>query len=260
MWLGIIGVAMLFEKVLEKKFDKKIFFILLVIVALLSLITGYRSRIISLFIILILMYNKWKKIKINKLIFLGIAIIGLGTVLGLARSSLSDTNSYYGIFETIGIHIDGGSENIDIIFRNFPNKIPYQYGYTYLINIIMLKPGPDLDFTLWLKEKVNMTFDGGGLTPTLLGEFYINWGNIGVFLGFCLMGIIIAYIDKYYKESEKIYFASFLVWILLSSVRGGFANVEINLILFGVVYYFVYRFSIDENKKKGIKNGKNSII
>ena len=39
-----------------------------------------------------------------------------------------------------------------------------------------MRPGPDLDFTLWLKDKVNIQFSGGGLTPTIIGEAYINFG------------------------------------------------------------------------------------
>ena len=120
----------------------------------------------------------------------------------------------------------------------------------------MLLPGPDKDFTLWLKDVLKLHFDGGGVTPTILGEFYINFGYFGIILGFIIIGIIVNVLEKNYLHKKNIYYPVFLIWCLLSSVRGGFTNTEINFILYSIVY-FILIFIFKQINQKHIEEGEN---
>ena len=247
-YLGIIATCMLFDFVLDKKIKLKPFIIIFLFIFALQLIFGFRSRLITFVIILILMYNKKRGISWIKIITTGvIVIIALG-VLGTLRDKASG-NEESKFIEEVCIILDNGSTNIQYILNAVPDKIPYQYGYTFLINIIMLKPGPDLDFTLWLKEQLRMQYSGGGLTPTLVGEFYINFGIIGIYIGFIFLGIIAAWLEKKYNTNKNAFYISFLLATFLGSVRGGIANIEINLILFSTVY-FICKFIAKKIKIK----------
>lgn len=69
----------------------------------------------------------------------------------------------------------------------------------------MLLPGPDPDFTMWLKEQTGIMFSGGGLTPTILGEFYLNFGFSAIFIGMFILGVYSVFLNRYFvkhKENE----------------------------------------------------------
>lgn len=184
---------------------------------------------------MIFIYNKYHKINLKKIIALGMSLVVLVGILGVIRNVLSG-NDNTSILKTIFTLFGNGSINIHYILEHFPEKTNFQFGYTFLINFIMLLPGPNIDFTIWLKNILGETFEGGGLTPTLLGEFYINFGYIGIVLGFILLGFLVNWLEQKYQKGKNAYYVAFLVWCLLSSVRGGFSNTEINFILFSCVY------------------------
>ena len=224
--------------VLNNKFNVKVFALMFGIVMLSNGIIGFRSKIIIPVIILIIMYNKKKKITLKQIIPLIIILLIFGSAYGMMRGN-SNTN----ILTYATKHFAIGSQNLGYILNRFPNGVEYQKGYTYIINILMLAPGPDPDFTLWLKEKLNMNFDGGGVTPTIIGEFYINFGFIGIVFGMLAIGMILKKLDYLYEKSNSIFMPSYLISIALSIVSGGIANIEINLFITVIVYYMVLYIS-----------------
>lgn len=134
----------------------------------------------------------------DRIIFYGLlCIIGVAA-LGAIRTTMSGgvSSTLTSLFTSLYV----GDININYMYNTFPGKVDFQYGYTYLINFLMLLPGPDLDFTLWLKEQVGITFSGGGLTPTIIGEFYINFGEISIFIGLFLLGAFSVYLNRYFKR------------------------------------------------------------
>ncbi|MDQ3691562.1 MAG: hypothetical protein M3406_16325 [Chloroflexota bacterium] len=59
-----------------------------------------------------------------------------------------------------------------------PEQVGYLLGYGYLIDLAVLLPGPQINFSTWLKEAMGLEFAGGGITISLLGELYANWGPV----------------------------------------------------------------------------------
>ncbi len=62
------------------------------------------------------------------------------------------------------------------------------WGKTYLINMMALLPGPDLDFNGILFKKMGYAHEGGTATITLFGEFYSDFGYPGIVIGGWLTG------------------------------------------------------------------------
>lgn len=248
MWFGLVGLCCLLELVLEKKFKPKIFMILYCIYGVMSILIGFRSRIITLFLFTILLYIQKRKVNYKKIMLYGVLVLIVTAILGVIRGILSGAEEVEA-FLSISTLFENGAFNINHIMKFFPDRVKFQYGYTYLLNIIMLKPGPDLDFTLWLKKKLNMTFAGGGVTPTLVGELYINFGIAGTLIGFVLISIALIFLDEIYKNKKSTFNVVTIIWAILMSCRGGLANSEINVIVFLIVYNVCLFISSDKCKE-----------
>ena len=128
---------------------------------------------------------------------------------------------------------------------------------TFLINIEMMLPGPDLDFTLWLRQCIGVEFSGGGVTPTVLGEGYINFGFFGAMLLMFLTGWLANILnDKYYKEEKNIVWNTCAITYFLTIFKGGYANIEISLLSL-LFLYIMYELFFPKIKKGDIGNVKN---
>ncbi len=219
------------------------------------LIAGFRAPIITMLVCLIILHFKKNKISTKKIIKYGVSLIIIVELLSLARTGLS-TNDYgtrISPIKSIRSTLIVNAINLSYVFNAFPNNVPFQHGYTYLINILMLLPGPDLDFTLWLKDKLSLTFAGGGVTPTILGEFYINFGVISIFIGMFFLAGIGNIITKKFNEKNYDFLGAFYIWQFAHCASGGIANVMILVILYTIVYKMLFLF------KPFIKREENKI-
>lgn len=227
---------------------------LIAFAVLLKLFTGYRSPVVSFG--LILLYMKNKKKKFNPLTVICIGIVGIILVCGyqVFRNYMSGGTSFH-ILDSILNLPYVGVINLDYIINYFPEIVDFQYGYSYLINFIMLKPGPDLDFTLWLKSLLNLQFSGGGVTPTIIGEFFLNFSCFGTAAGMFFLGMITKKINMYYEDSSAIYLSSMFSITLLSTIREGIANIEISLTINLIIYFFLIRIS----RKFNLRNSRGKL-
>lgn len=239
MWLGTFGLAMLYEITLRKRFNKRIFWALCLIHLFSIVLIGFRARVIVLVLFLLLIHNRYKTIEFKKLILFGIAMLLVVSFMSMTRSILSGV-SVVSLWITIVTTLGNGSVNIYYVLRQFPDITNFQYGNTFLINFVMLAPGSQPDFTIWLKNLIGISFSGGGVTPTLLGEAWMNFGTIGVFVMFFIVGLICNHLDRKYYHTKNVYFILLNVWVVTSSVRGGFSNSLINLLIFSIMNFALY--------------------
>lgn len=256
MQMSIVAITMLYDIYCEtgknqKPLVSKITLFCLTIIASVSLmVTGFRANVMTLFMCLVVMRAGKKKTSPLVIVIYGVLFISAVTVLGVARSLVSGNDA--SLFRALITSIYVGDINLNYVFNTFPRKVDFQYGYTYLINLIMLLPGPDPDFTLWLKEQVGISFSGGGLTPTIIGEFYINFGIVSIYPGLFLMGAFGNKIGKYFSGHRESFLAVFYTWQFTHSASGGIANVMVAVILFTIVYKAMILLPI---KKRGVVYG-----
>lgn len=252
IYLSMLAVWIIFNNYIKyNKIKLKNIIILVTYVSIMLFTLGFRSRIAELFLIMILIYNYRNKIGFWKII--AVSVIGTVGILALYYIRIiisnNDVRSFKDLIENI---IVVGNINLSYIFRVFPNSLEFQDGYTYIINFLMLKPGPDLDFTLWLKQALNISFNGAGVTPTILGEFYINFGYIGMYLGMFLIGIITKLVDKNTINKENSLLNSIITVYLARSITGGITN-NLLLVLWFIFAYFVINKLCKEKTMYGIK-------
>lgn len=210
----------------------KLLIIIICIDVIFLLLIGFRSRILELILLMILIRNDFKKIKFNKLFKYSIILIIFVSALQALRTYFTNGTMNFGI-ETVVLTLTVNSINLKSIFRVFPKIVPFQHGYTYLINFFMLAPNNSIDYTLWLKNALNISFDGGGVTPSILGEFFINFGFYGMFICMFILGLLTGIVDKkesQYKGNKLIYFI--FIFYLARSVSSGIANFIIIMLWF----------------------------
>lgn len=244
LWLG---VYICFEEYLRTNKNRKVIFGMIICASILSAFSGFRSAVMDALIVLIVMRNKKKEIN-KEILIIGISLLIIfAMIYGILRGSTDETSVLSSLYSELRI----GSINFNYIYNTFPQKVNYQYGYTYLINFIMLKPGEDPDFTIWLKNVLNLQFQGGGVTPTLIGELYINFGMVGIFIGMLVFGFLMRYMQELYERGQAIFIPSLFIGYIRSFIRGGIANTFIVFIIYIVGYYGVLWFADKYSIKLG---------
>lgn len=213
--------------------------------SVLLLLSGFRAPVLTMYICLAILYIHKNRISSKKILLVGVVFIVIIETMGMMRSSMSGEETNETFLLSLGKSLIVNDLNLSYIFRVFPENTPFQYGYTYLLNLIMLKPGPDLDFTMWLKETLNIEFSGGGVTPTIVGEFYINFGTVGIYVGMFLLGMLGNYINRYFLYHSTTFLGAFYVWQFAHCASGGLANVMILVILYTILYWIIIRFPME---------------
>jgi oligosaccharide repeat unit polymerase len=132
----------------------------------------------------------------------------------------------------------------------FPDKEGYSLGRVYITHTLnTLLPGHQIGLGQWLKETQGLQFKGGGLPPSLVGDFYLNFGIPGVIAGFFLVGLVLSasysWMRKYPSVLRVLIYAV-LIRNLGQSVSGGFSGtVGIQLLwsvfLILAIHWFVSR-------------------
>jgi oligosaccharide repeat unit polymerase len=154
--------------------ESKIMYLVLFLSLNLALLgTGFRGEFTQYILLAILLhyFKHNRALKQRRILLIGLAGLIVLSLLEYLRSEISEDMLLFVVLNLSAI-LSVGVYNFDFIIHRWSD---FQYGKTYFYNFKMFIPGPDKDFTVWLTEEVGMNFKAG-ITPTILGDFYINWG------------------------------------------------------------------------------------
>lgn len=84
----------------------------------------------------------------------------------------------------------GTSTAIDQIIQVFPSRVPHPGGEVFFGAILSPLPGEQITAGVFLKNALGLDFVGSGLASGAVGGFYMDFGPIGVLVGFLIFGII----------------------------------------------------------------------
>lgn len=237
----VLVLPMLFELVQKRAMSKSAFASLFIIALGTFILRGSRGLCAISIMMIIIQYALKKEIKASSLF--GIIILG---VLGLAfvsqlRGSLgggADFGSYLVNFFAVSF------ENLARVVQAIPETLQYQYGGTFFMNLAILMPGPNIDFTLWLKESLHLQYSGGGMTPTLIGDLYLNFCYFGVYLGMFIMGIILAKLNglMHKTDNNRVYYI-YLSLTLCLCITGGLSGSSLTLLMNSIAYIVIVTMS-----------------
>ncbi len=223
----------------------------LVGIAVLALIGGgFRAPALKFMLatFIVFAYVRWSRIPwIWLAILLSVVILLVGG-LGYFRREAAFTTDIVIIFRLAVFRIFVNNLYVlDFIFDLYPAFEPFMYGRSYAIDIITLLPGPQPHFGFWLKDRLGLVFDGGGVTQTIVGEFYLNFGWVGIVVGMFLLGVAFralyrAIIRTPIINGDTVVLATILGIGLMAIVSSGIFLVLLFEILPTMGVYLTYRF------------------
>jgi len=159
-----------------------------------------------LIILIILYYYLKNRFSYRRALFLGgIFLIAAVAIHQIRSPGMGFINRF---FLEIRVHV----ENIVLYLRNL-DLIGNQGLRPFLMNISMLMPGHQIDFGLWLKETLGLTFAGGGISVTLIGEGFLVGGRGGVVVEAFLIGVLLKI--TYRKMKESFTLRHLLIYIII---------------------------------------------
>lgn len=221
--------------------------------AILLLGIGYRSLLIKILLNGYIVYSFVRKSKISgvalifliSLFFVLLSITGFYRLFGYSIQSLEQVGfafrrSLYAIFvRYLAV--------LDLVMAYFPNIHPFMLGQSYLISASTIMPGPQLHFGFWLVEKLGLVLSSSGpIDPTILGEFYANFGWIGIIVGMFMLGAGLRILYRFLKIGPSLSIARLILMVLLStSIMDVVGSGLVLVLLFGilptVVVFIAYR-------------------
>ena len=139
-------------------------------------------------------------------------------------------------------------QNFQMVLDYFPDKNPFLLGETYLVDFKMLFPGSNPNSGTFLKNLMNLDFDGGSLTPSYLGISYVNFGYYGLFFSPIFLGFIANSFYEIFVRNFNLSKPHLLILLIIISnnfaavIVSGFMTVIIqnmSIILFVHVIYVI---------------------
>lgn len=234
LWTGSLiwlAVYMLYEQVLLNGHYKKSTYGMFAISTVFSILLGFRSALVNPILVMFFMKNKKKEISMQKIGALAIMLFAFVGIYGAIRSGSGSA------IASLTNEFKVSSVNFNNILKTFPSKIDYQMGKTYLLDFLTLFDDNVQGTTSWLKTALKLSFSGGGVTPTLMGEFYINRGLVGLLIGMTFSGSLFKRLERSYQNPyNSIFLSCLFLGYIRPIIRGGIANSIVTLSVYIIGY------------------------
>ncbi len=195
--ISILALAVLYERFYSGK-SLVIAHVYCALVMLITLAAGYRSSsLVSLgeYITLYVILTK-TKIPVKR-----IALVGLLAILFLSSwgAFRRGSNGMEGLVREFDMVINGRPVIIEAIVRNFETD-DFFNGSLYYSDFKRFQPGVQVNANVDLKYAIFPTADSmpesAGITPSIVGEAYMNFGQEGVYWVLLVVGLLLGYSYK----------------------------------------------------------------
>ncbi len=219
----------------------------------LLLLTAFRAPLAALIVYFVLsrqLYRtrtEWVKVITLSLLFL--LVFGFVTwrryTLGMHERALRSAPQFLAAAIEDRILLTN-PRNLEFVLALFPRRHAYLGGASYVMGLKALRPGADIGFGGWLTSQHSRRLAGvTGMTPTVVGEFYANYGTLGAIAGMLCLGLLIQLIYAQFLRGRKTIgrtaFVVFLTGSLAWTVMGGlgrfvFAGLAPALVIFWLLH------------------------
>lgn len=151
--------------------------------------------------------------------------------MGFAVLVVLATIRYLGYFDVdlfilkLFVEIRNVPNSFNLILTNFPSVHDYYYGGVISSPFLTVIPGIDIEHIGGkLKELFDLHYIGGGFTPSAIGGFYLDFGVIGVIIGFLTIGYFLQSLktksDMGINHIDILLYAYFVQYSIVS-IRSG---------------------------------------
>jgi len=230
-------ISALILLIVSTGWNRKLAIMLFIISNVLILGTGFRGTFFQNIILFIIVFRFLDGSKID---FLKALKLGGGLIIGIL--AIGAFRGDGAIIQSFFIKI-GHATSVSVYILNVvvDNYSDYKYGATFFYKFSSLLPGESIEFTQWLTTKLPMKF-GGGVTPTIVGDFYINFGPF-YWLGIFFLGGGVMLMENRIVQAKS-NSLKLLIIVLFSlgvarSTTGGLSNTLFQTTL-SIVFVFLF--------------------
>ncbi len=235
--LTVLCLAFLYDCLTMQRSKKRLLgaHLLAVIVSVMLFMTGYRARTI-IFIgeyAGILFFFRRKRFSLKLIATLGLLFVFFLAGVGAYRRGAADLSS---VANEIGIILASRPAIFELIIHNF-DQSNYFHGSRYFYDLQKLLPGNQSGANVDLKYEIFPNADKmpelAGITPSIIGEAYMNFGPTGIFWVMLFLGIVLGASYKYMKARPsfvKTVFYFTLVLGMTGAVQSGIGTKVMQLI------------------------------
>lgn len=164
-------------------------------------LTGSRSFLAFPLLALVFIVIEWKRPRLLTIAVVGAVLVFIVAAAGQVRAFASGTGDNtisnsekwgYGppFASAVLANLQVGPHVFSAVQHVIPDEIPYQHGTFVLRDFPLIGAGMEADY--WVTETLGRdSATTGGLPPTLLGGFYIDWGPVGSVVGTALVFLLL---------------------------------------------------------------------
>lgn len=217
------------ENKLTRKAVRIRFLILTLIGIIILLVLAYRTPILALLLVMVIIGYYGKVISITEIIvlaFIGmVGIIGIGYIRSLNEMMITSAiNPIYTLQSRVDFTVHVLNE-LDFLSGNF--------GLMHGGFILKTLPGSDYGPRMMVGKLISWR-NGITITPTLIGGMIIDFGKVGVGVGMFSLGSILGIGYKLLKKTENYIYICIYAIILTYSIIG----IETGILDIHVICYF----------------------
>jgi hypothetical protein len=249
----------------KKKFNITVLWSILIGSLIFVIIGGGRSSSLGLLVLTITIALYYNRIKLRKLVLLGISFIGLVFLLTVARYKLTFNSNNISLFL---YQFQGSFSPVDSfakIVEVFPNN--YKYNPELMFNSFLTL----IPRALWVAKPINIEVASVYFTqevlnyksfltisPTLLGELFIYYGYLGIITGMFLCALLVRVLTVIYIKSQRS--LNMKIFFLLNALfsfslfREGLSIALRDFLFFSIIFtmlsFFLKLVALSSNKNK----------
>lgn len=220
------------------------FIILNLIGILLLLFLAYRTPILALLLIMVIIGYYGDSISINEVIVVGliglIGIITIGYMRSLSEMLItSNTNPFYTLQNRATFTLNV----LDLL-----TLLSGNFGIMHGGFILKSLPGSDFGPRMMVGQLISWR-SGVTITPTIIGPMLIDFGKIGVAIGMCLIGFILGIGYKILKSSKDYFYIGLYALLLTYTILGIETGIlDIQVLIYFFIGILVYLANIITNR------------
>lgn len=216
---------------------------------------GSRSLIFLPLIIaiLFLMFRKTSSAKVV------LAFLGIAAFMMVALQVLRGED--YSLEAVNAVAAYGGEYRDYLLLRDYFSYTDYQHGATILpmftnaipkqlFSLVSLNKDDYSLYSAYLAQ--DLWGAETGIRTGIWGEFYMNWGDAGVLVGFTLFGVFVGKLDQWLRRHRyhepNLLFLSFIYTLTLFAIIGSWATIGDTLEVYGVLYFLLSRVILSQTQ------------
>ncbi|QWG36137.1 O-antigen polymerase [Bacillus mycoides] len=218
---------------------------------------GYRGQAFYLLLLIFLVYliRRNKKLNFVAISIFSLVLLSFIAITGYYRSSGSLEIDLLGIYKVTMWRFFVNVYNLETLISGIHSD--YMIGKSYIMDFITILPGYQPSSQIYLKDYLGMVFEGGGITYTLFGEFYLNWGFLGGILFSFGFGVMLSLLNTLLglRKGKITYtnvgFLIIIMYAISAMVGSGIPPALNNILLpYSCVYILALRFIVE---RRGIE-------